>query len=153
MELHVLLEKLDDFAATFWNIWNGRTVFLFHGEMGAGKTTVIAALCRAKGVQDAVSSPTFSIINEYAYTEHGVLKKLYHIDLYRLQSEAEVVQAGVEDAVYSGAVCFVEWPAKAPDLFDETVVHVFIEPVSPTERRVRISSETSVRNSYNGEPL
>jgi len=140
MELQVSLDALHDFATAFWNDVSQATVVLFHGAMGAGKTTLIAALCRAKGVQDPVSSPTFSIINEYAYPEHGVLKKLFHIDLYRLKSEEEVVQAGVEDAVYSGSLCFIEWPEKAPHLFDETAMHVLVEPVSATERLVKILS-------------
>src|SRR5215211_3231153 len=102
MELQVSLNGLKDFAARFWKEIGDVKVVLFHGAMGAGKTTIIAALCRAKGVQDVVSSPTFSIINEYAYQEYGVLKKLFHMDLYRLKNEEEVVQAGVEDAVFSG---------------------------------------------------
>ena len=138
MELHVSLAQLPDVATRFWREIGEAKVVLFHGAMGAGKTTLISALCHAKGVTDAVSSPTFSIINEYAYKEHGVLKKLFHIDLYRLKSEEEVVQAGVEDAVYSGAICFVEWPEKAPHLFDEAAVHVVIEPLSDTERLVKI---------------
>src|SRR6476620_1601362 len=149
MELQVSLHTLDAFATAFWKQAGGTTVFLFHGAMGAGKTTLIAALCQAKGVQDPVSSPTFSIINEYAYTGHGVLKKLYHIDLYRLNSEAEVVQAGVEDAVYSGALCFVEWPEKAPHLFDEHAAHVLVEPVSETERRVIIMTQ----EAFNRHPV
>jgi tRNA threonylcarbamoyladenosine biosynthesis protein TsaE len=153
MVLQVSLENLDAFATTFWNVVKEEGVVLFHGEMGAGKTTLIAALCRAKGVQDAVSSPTFSIINEYAYAEHGVLKKLYHIDLYRLQSEAEVVQAGVEDCLDSGALCFVEWPEKAPRLFDETAMHVFIEPLSASERRVHILSDRAAGNRRHVQPL
>jgi tRNA threonylcarbamoyladenosine biosynthesis protein TsaE len=146
MELQVSLDRLNDFAARFWKEIGTATVVLFHGSMGAGKTTIIAALCRAKGVRDAVSSPTFSIINEYAYEEHGVLKKLFHMDLYRLKGEEEVVQAGVEDAVYSGTMCFVEWPEKAPGLFDENAVHVVIEPVSATERAVKILSGTAFRH-------
>lgn len=138
MELHVSVDKLDSFAAFFWQVTGGAKLFLFHGGLGAGKTTLIAALCRAKGVRDAVSSPTFSIINEYAYEEHGVLKKLYHIDLYRLQSEEEVVQAGVEDCLSSGAICLVEWPQKATRLFDETAVKVFLQTTSATERLVKI---------------
>ena len=134
------LDERDAFAAAFWKEAGDKTVFLFHGQMGAGKTTMITALCRAKGVIDAVSSPTFSIINEYAYKEHGVLKKLYHIDLYRLKSEEEVVQAGVEDCVYSGALCFVEWPEKAPQLFDDAAMHVTLEPVSETVRCVTVLS-------------
>lgn len=153
MELQVLLERLDAFAALFWKETGDARVVLFHGSMGAGKTTLIAALCRAKGVQDIISSPTFSIINEYAFEEDGVLKKLYHIDLYRLKSEEDVVQAGVEDAVYSGALCFVEWPEKAPHLFDENVVHVFIEPVTATERRVKILPDAMFQNRSVPSPL
>lgn len=144
MELTVSLEDLGTFAAAFWKLVGEAKLFLFHGEMGSGKTTTIAALCRAKGVLDAVSSPTFSIINEYAYHEHGVLKKLFHIDLYRLKSEAEVVQAGVEDVVYSDAICFVEWPEKAMNLFDATAMHVFIEPLSSTRRSIKILPAASV---------
>ena len=137
------MEELDGFALRFWRAVEDATVVLFHGSMGAGKTTTIAALCRAKGVHDAVSSPTFSIINEYQYKEHGVLKKLFHIDLYRLKSEEEVVQAGVEDAVYSGALCFIEWPEKAPHLFDQKALHVIIEPVSETQRSLTILTDAA----------
>jgi tRNA threonylcarbamoyladenosine biosynthesis protein TsaE len=140
MELQVSQDHVADFAAAFWQVVPNAKVFLFQGPMGAGKTTLIGALCRAIGVQDPVSSPTFSIINEYAYREHGVLKKLFHMDLYRLNSEEEVIQAGVEDAVYSGAICFVEWPEKAPHLFDASAVQVLIEPVSDTERLVKIKA-------------
>lgn len=137
MEWRVTQQTIDEFAKAFWAEAAPATVYLFHGAMGAGKTTLITALCRAKGVTGAVSSPTFSIINEYDYSEHGDLKKLFHIDLYRLKGEAEVVQAGVEDVVYSGAVCFVEWPEIAPILFDASAVHIIITPLTDTERRVQ----------------
>jgi tRNA threonylcarbamoyladenosine biosynthesis protein TsaE len=146
MEMQVPVTELDPFAQAFWNEVKDARVFAVHGEMGAGKTTTIAALCRAKGVQDAISSPTFSIINEYAYTEHGFLKKLFHIDLYRLRSHEEVAQAGVEDCVYSDAICFVEWPEKAPHLFDENTVHLVLEPVSETVRHVKILPATAFSN-------
>jgi tRNA threonylcarbamoyladenosine biosynthesis protein TsaE len=87
--------------------------------MGAGKTTLIEAICAAKGVREHTSSPTFSIINQYGYTEDGEEKLIYHIDLYRLKDEEEIIQAGVEDCVYSGSLCMIEWPQKAPDLFDK----------------------------------
>ncbi len=151
MELHVSEDKLKEFSELFWRVAAGAKIFLFHGELGAGKTTIIAALCRAKGVRDSVSSPTFSIINEYAYEEHGVLKKLYHMDLYRLQSEDEVVQAGVEDCLLSGAVCFVEWPQKALRLFDETAVEIFIETASETERLVKFSGLKTHANKRTDE--
>lgn len=147
MPLQVSLDQLDAFAEQLWKQLGNATVVLFHGAMGAGKTTLIGALCRAKGVKDSVSSPTFSIINEYQYQEHGVLKKLFHLDLYRLKNEEEAAQAGVEDAVYSGALCFVEWPEKAPRLFDEHAVHVVIEPVTSTERKVHILSDAAFGSS------
>ena len=113
------IEQLPAFAAAFWNQVKEARVFLFHGQMGAGKTTTITALCQYKGVQQGISSPTFSIINEYVYIENGQQKTIYHIDLYRLKDLEEMIAAGVEDCIYSGAICFVEWPQKAPELFDE----------------------------------
>jgi tRNA threonylcarbamoyladenosine biosynthesis protein TsaE len=138
MLFHVSLDELKSFAQQFWNYVKDKKVFAFHGEMGAGKTTIISALCHYKGVDDVTGSPTFSIINEYSYSENDQAKKMFHIDLYRLKNEQEVVQAGVEDCIYSGSVCMIEWPEKAPGLFDEDAVHVFIEPVSVTERKVEV---------------
>lgn len=134
----VSLPHLADFARTFWQRAGDTKVFLFYGEMGAGKTTVIEALCAAKGVAERTGSPTFSIINQYAYREGGGEKMIYHIDLYRLGDEEEIIRAGVEDCVYSGALCFVEWPQKAPGLFDQTAARIYLEPVSETERRINV---------------
>ena len=139
MVFHVSFDELGIFARQFWNYADGKKVFAFHGQMGAGKTTLISALCHFKGTKDVTGSPTFSIINEYTYSENGEAKKIFHIDLYRLKDEEEVVQAGVEDCVYSGSICMIEWPEKAPGLFDEETLHVFIEPVSETERKVEVS--------------
>jgi len=138
MQFKVSLNELEKFAAKFWNYANGAKLFAIHGQMGAGKTTIICALCHFKGTKDVTASPTFSIINEYGFDENGERKIIYHIDLYRLKDEEEVVQAGVEDCAYSGAICMIEWPEKAPGLFDEKSVHVFIEPVSETERIVKV---------------
>lgn len=138
MQFPVQSDKLEDLAKAFWPYVKDRKVFAFHGQMGAGKTTIITALCRFRGVQDAMGSPTFSIINEYAFVQDGAEKKIYHIDLYRLKDEHEVVSAGVEDCIYSGHICFVEWPEKAPHLFDAQAVDVFIEPLSEKERMVTI---------------
>ena len=138
MLLQVYIDKLDAFAAQFWQAVGDTKVFAFHGQMGAGKTTTIAALCHYKDVQEAPSSPTFSIINEYAYTEEGQPKTIFHIDLYRLKDDEEVVQTGVEDCVDSGHICFIEWPEKAPYLFDENALHIVIEPVNEAARGVKI---------------
>ena len=106
--------------------------------MGAGKTTLIEALCAAKGVKERMGSPTFSIINQYAFAENGSERLIYHIDLYRLKDEEEIIQAGVEDCVYSGEICMIEWPQKAPHLFDENAIKVFVEPVNETQRSIKI---------------
>ncbi len=115
------------------------TVFAFHGTMGAGKTTFIHTLCEVLGVKDVVGSPTFSIINEYRYSKDNRSVPLYHMDLYRLRDEEEAQRAGVEDALYSGHICLVEWPEKAPGIFPEDTIHVYIEPVDTHTRRLRIA--------------
>jgi tRNA threonylcarbamoyladenosine biosynthesis protein TsaE len=102
--------------------------------MGAGKTTFIHALCRVKQVSSAVSSPSFSIINEYHYPG-GVM---YHIDLYRLEQEEEAFRAGVEDCLYSGNICLVEWPERAQPLFPPDTLHISIEVVDLDTRMLRV---------------
>ena len=135
----VSINELSGFAQHFWTMVNGYTIFLFYGEMGAGKTTIIEALCAAKGVTDRMGSPTFSIINQYVYNEGGIEKQIFHVDLYRLKDEEEIIQAGVEECLYSGQLCFIEWPQKAPGLFDENAVTVFIEVIDETHRSIKIS--------------
>lgn len=139
MELTFTLDKIEENAKLFWESVKDAKIFAFHGEMGAGKTTFIHALCEQKRVEDVVSSPTFSIINEYNYQEEGELKRIYHIDLYRLKSEEEAMRAGVEDCIYSGDICLVEWPEKAPGLFPEETVHVTIQLQGSGNRRILIS--------------
>jgi len=113
---------------------NDKKVIAFHGPMGSGKTTLIHAICDEKKVTSPVSSPTFALINEY--TSPG--GSIYHIDLYRLDDEEEAVRAGVEDCLYSGKTCLVEWPEKAPSIFPEDTIHVFIELLSDNTRRLII---------------
>ena len=144
MEFLVSKEKLTAFAHDFWRKAGNAKVFAFHGQMGAGKTTIIEALCREKGVKESMGSPTFSIINEYSFDVNGEEKIIYHIDLYRLKDEEEILQAGVEDCVYSNQVCFVEWPEKAPELFDHTAAHVFIETLDETHRRLILELPSQV---------
>ncbi len=147
MQFQISLEELDNFASDFWEAVKDFKVFAFHGQMGAGKTTIIASLCKQKGVKDVTGSPTFSIINEYSFTENEQPKKIYHIDLYRLKDEEEVIQTGVEDAVYSGEICMIEWPEKAPHLFDEQTVHISIEQLTKTKRRIEISLPSALSSS------
>lgn len=139
MEWTFSLDNINEVAKDFWKATEGKTVFAFHGAMGAGKTTFIHALCDAKGVKDVVGSPTFSIINEYQYDCEGTKRALFHMDLYRLKDEEEAIRAGVEDVLLSGYISLVEWPEKAPGIFPDNTVHVFIEPVNNEIRRLKIA--------------
>lgn len=132
MNLLFTLSTIEDAASTFWKHYERESVFAFHGEMGSGKTTFIHALCSAKEVVDPVSSPTFAIINQYQYPKG----QLFHIDLYRLSDEEEAIKAGVEDALFSGDICLVEWPERAPHLFPAGTVHVRIRPIDKETRLV-----------------
>ncbi|WP_264550891.1 tRNA (adenosine(37)-N6)-threonylcarbamoyltransferase complex ATPase subunit type 1 TsaE [Flavobacterium sp. N2038] len=95
---------------------NPKKIILFNGEMGVGKTTLIKQLCKSLGVQDATSSPTFSLVNEY-YTSDN--KIVYHFDFYRLNKETEALDMGVDDYLYSGNWCFIEWSEKIANLLPD----------------------------------
>jgi tRNA threonylcarbamoyladenosine biosynthesis protein TsaE len=135
MDLIYDLKGIRSSAEAFWRQFAPSRIFAFHGPMGAGKTTFIQALCAIKGVEDAVTSPSFPIINEYGYPGG----KIFHIDLYRLKDEREAMQAGVEDSLYSGEICLVEWPERAPQLFPPGTLHVRIEVLDPFTRKMTVS--------------
>lgn len=111
------------------------SVWLFHGQMGAGKTTLIKEVCRQLGVDDAMSSPTFSIVNEYHTNQNG---KVYHFDFYRLRQEAEAFDIGTEEYFYSEYPCMVEWPEKIPSLIPDHVGEVTINVENETLRTIAI---------------
>lgn len=145
MEISFGLQELPITAMQFWKKWGAYRIFAFHGEMGAGKTTFISALCAAKGVQDAIGSPTFSIINEYGYhNDEGRLQTIYHMDLYRIKDEEEAIQAGIEDCFYQTAICLVEWPEKAPHLFPAETLHVYLQVLPNLKRSLEIRLPSSV---------
>ena len=135
------LADIHKIATEFWNVVNNATVLAFYGEMGSGKTTFIHALCDVKKVKDTVGSPSFSIINEYVFDQNGTEKKIYHIDLYRVKDEDEARLAGVEDCLYSGNMCLVEWPAKASSLFPENTLNIRLETVDYETRRLIIAGK------------
>ena len=138
MVFQVSANSLTDFANSFWDLVKDEKLFAFHGEMGAGKTTLITVLCKKKGVKEVISSPTYSIINEYSFYEDKTQKKIFHLDLYRLNSIEEIIQAGVEDCIYSGDICFIEWPEKIPEFLNQNTVHVFIKIIDTAHRQVKI---------------
>lgn len=135
MEWNVALPELTRWSDEFWASAGNSKVFAFHGDMGAGKTTIISALCRARGVEEHLSSPTFSIINAY-HTASG--EEIFHLDLYRLKNAREAAAAGVEDCLESGAICFVEWPERAPEMFDGNTMHVYISVQENGLRKIRL---------------
>ncbi len=106
-------------------------IFLFYGDMGAGKTTLIKSLCKALGSNDNITSPTFSIVNEYAGPN-----KIYHFDFYRLKNQTEALDIGCEEYFYSGNYCFIEWPEKIPDLLPSHFVKIQIEVLPDNSRRI-----------------
>ena len=134
VEIQFTIDTIADAARTFWQHAGDRKTFAFHGPLGAGKTTFIKHLCQAKGVTSPVSSPTFSIINQYDLGGGG----LYHIDLYRLKDEDEAIRAGVEDCLWSGNICLVEWPERAAGLFPDNTVSVYFTVVDPETRIISI---------------
>jgi len=135
MELEYGLEDIDKAADEIYNAVKGRNILTFTGEMGAGKTTLIQAVCRRMGVKGVMGSPTFSIINEYE-AEKG---PVYHIDLYRCRDEEEAIKAGVEDCLYSGWTCLVEWPSRAPSLFPEETIRIGITEINDHRRRIIVT--------------
>jgi len=116
------LEAINESAKEFIAEMGDYTVFAFNGEMGAGKTTFIKALCEELGVNDVTNSPSFAIINEYRSDTTAEL--IYHFDCYRLENEMEAEDIGVEDYFYSGALCFIEWPERITDLLPDDTVEV-----------------------------
>lgn len=133
MEICFSLPDILPAAEKFWQQWPSQKVFAFRGSMGAGKTTFIHALCSLKGVTGTVGSPTFSIINEYRHPGG----KIFHIDLYRLRDEEEALRAGVEDTLYSGQICLVEWPERAPGIFPPETIEINIEAIDPHTRKIQ----------------
>lgn len=137
MDLIYTLDQTDQIATQLVKKYATKPVWIFQAPMGAGKTTLIAAIGRALGIQQAMSSPTFSIMNEYEVDG----KLIYHMDWFRLESEAEARQAGVEAAMEAADLSLVEWPEKAPNLVPEDAVVLTIELLDPDHRRIYINNE------------
>ena len=132
------IAQLPEAAEKFVAVMDDRTVYAFYGQMGAGKTTFINALCRRLGVEDDVTnSPSFAIINEYRSDTTAEL--IYHFDLYRLEDIDEALEIGVEDYFDSGALCFLEWPERIEDILPDDTVRVDIRVNDDDARDIIIS--------------
>ena len=135
MQIEFNLQEIN-LAAEQVIINSNSKVVLFKGEMGAGKTTLIKEIARILGVLGATSSPTFSLVNEYHINDHELL---YHFDLYRLESEVEALDFGIEDYLYSGYWCMIEWPDKIKNLIPEQHTTVTLEVISNESRLLTIN--------------
>ena len=124
------VNDLDFAASELLKFASNEKIFLFYGDMGAGKTTFINKICELLGTKDHTSSPTFSIVNEYELKD----KSIYHFDFYRLKNQNEAFDLGYEDYFYSGNYCFVEWPEKIADLLPETYIKVSISALDENRR-------------------
>ncbi|WP_025880396.1 tRNA (adenosine(37)-N6)-threonylcarbamoyltransferase complex ATPase subunit type 1 TsaE [Segatella baroniae] len=134
MEIKITsLDSIQDAARTFISQMGDRKVFAFYGHMGAGKTTFIKALCVAMGVEDVITSPTFSLVNDYT-DRNG--NSIYHFDFYRIKKLEEVYDMGYEDYFYSGSLCLMEWPELIEELLPEDAVKVTITEQADGSRQV-----------------
>ncbi len=133
----IIIHSLEDIkraASEFVALIGERRIFAFYGNMGAGKTTFIKAICEELGVTDAVSSPTFAIVNEY----DSNMGSIYHFDFYRIKRSTEVLDLGFEDYAYSGNLCLMEWPELIEEFLPEETIEVRIEEIEDGKRRVLV---------------
>lgn len=136
------LNAIDRAAEEFISLIGPGRIIAISGDMGAGKTTFIQALCRVLGVSQIVTSPTFALINEY-FTFEG--ESIYHFDLYRIKNPDELFDIGYEDYFFSGAYCFIEWPEKASALIPEEALQVVIKVLEDEARQI-IIEDTEIEN-------
>ncbi len=133
------LPELDTCIPRVLEALAGRRKIALYGDMGAGKTTFVKAFCRHLGVRETTASPTFSLVNQYSYTEKdGSTALVYHLDLYRLQSLHEALDIGIEDLLYDPWYCIIEWPQLAEPLLPEDAAKIQIEITGETARRILI---------------
>ena len=132
---HVKLDQLPDLAEALLAAAGDQRIWLFLGEMGAGKTTLIKALAEKLDVSDTVASPTYSIVNEYRTSEGG---SVYHFDFYRIEDDHEAEDIGVYDYFDSGSYCLIEWPEKIERLLPGRCVIIRLEADSPETRRIEM---------------
>jgi tRNA threonylcarbamoyladenosine biosynthesis protein TsaE len=127
-EIHIAARQIIDSSP--------QKVILFYGELGAGKTTLIKEIARALGVKGATSSPTFSLVNEYNINDH---EQLYHFDMYRLTDETEALDMGIDEYLYSGNWCFIEWPERIQNLLPELYSVVEIQELEDGSRQLKLT--------------
>lgn len=130
------LSTINQAAQKFVEQMGDRKVFALYGEMGAGKTTFVKAICEALGVTDTITSPTFAIVNEYHVETTG--NSIFHFDFYRINKIEEAYDFGYEDYFFSGNICFIEWPERVDPLLPDDCVRIIITVDEDGSRNVRI---------------
>ena len=128
------LQELPQAASQLIDFAGNEKVFIFQGDMGTGKTTFIKAICKALGVDEGVTSPTFAIVNEYK----SIGKKIHHFDFYRLKTQTEALDMGAEEYFYSGNYCFIEWPEKIPDMLPLHYMSVNVKVLAEGARQITL---------------
>ncbi|PZF75026.1 tRNA (adenosine(37)-N6)-threonylcarbamoyltransferase complex ATPase subunit type 1 TsaE [Taibaiella soli] len=139
LQISYSLVTIKNAVEQFWQYAHHYRVLAFSGELGAGKTTFVHTLCEYLGVTDAVSSPTFALINEYHFQANAMDNKIYHMDWYRVKDTDEAINAGMEDALLSDAYCFVEWPEQAIELFPLPYLWISIETLEDNKRSMTVN--------------
>ncbi|MFD2519752.1 tRNA (adenosine(37)-N6)-threonylcarbamoyltransferase complex ATPase subunit type 1 TsaE [Emticicia soli] len=130
------ITDLEEIAKQIIGQAGDKTIWIFEGEMGAGKTTLIKAICKQLGVLSAVQSPTFSIVNEYLTAEGNII---YHFDFYRLKRESEALDFGIEEYFDSGDICLLEWAEKVESLLPENCYTIQITVIDENSRNLQLN--------------
>ena len=134
MELIYTLNQIEEAARAVVESMQGNQLFAFYGQMGAGKTTLIKAICRQLGVQEEVNSPTFAIVNEYK----GTHQTIYHFDFYRINRPEEALDFGLYDYFDSGNICLMEWPECIEPLLPDDTVKIEISVIDENTRKLNL---------------
>ena len=129
------ISEINNTAKDLLEKTKGRKIYCFTGDLGAGKTSLIQAICKQLGVDEEMSSPTYSIVNEYKSTNGQII---YHMDLYRLKSTEEAIDAGIEDYFYDNKYCFIEWPEIVKNILPAEIVEIEIKKIAENQRKLSI---------------
>lgn len=129
-------KELSSVAKAILNLIGEEKIVIFQGEMGVGKTTFIKQLCHHLGSTDEITSPTFSLINEY----HSTNGSIYHFDFYRLQNIQEALDIGIDEYLDSGCYCLIEWPEKISSLLPPSLIKIEIETQKDLSRKFRVKN-------------
>tara|TARA_R110002049_G_scaffold183679_8_gene351672 strand:+ start:4537 stop:4944 length:408 start_codon:yes stop_codon:yes gene_type:complete len=134
MNKNYSLENLPEIASEIITSVKNKTL-LFYGEMGVGKTTLIKQICKQLGVLDNISSPTFSLVNEYQTSKE---EKVFHFDFYRITDEEEALDMGIEDYLYNNDWCLIEWPQNVENLLPLESVEIHLSTLENGQRSIQL---------------